>query len=249
MAAFVSLLAASAVRIASLNLCSDEYALMLARPGELVSVTKLARDPDESPLAAMARTISVNRGRIEDVVPFGPTLIMTMGGGGRSSGSIAAALHLKVLQLPQPTTIDEVADNMIRVAVALGEPARALPWQQRLARLKQGKPPARDAVWIGGGGSSLAPGSLGEQWLRLAGLRQRPLPGGRATLEELLTRPPRILVVSDYRSGQMSRGRRWLDHPLLARLPSRRIATDGRRWTCAGPLMIDEIERLARAVR
>ena len=32
MAAFVSLLAASAVRIASLNLCSDEYALMLARP-------------------------------------------------------------------------------------------------------------------------------------------------------------------------------------------------------------------------
>ena len=200
-----------------------------------MSVTKLARDPDESPLAAMARTISVNRGRIEDVVPFGPTLIMTMGGGGRSSGSIADALHLKMLQLPQPTTIDEVADNMIRVAVALGDPARALPWQQRLARLKQGKPPARDAVWIGGGGSSLSPGSLGGQWLRLAGLRQRALPGGRATLEELLTRPPQDPGRQRLSLRTNVARQRWLDHPLLARLPSRRIATDGGAGPAPGP--------------
>ena len=33
-----------------------------------------------------------------------------------------------------------------------------------------------------------------------------------------------------------------------ARMPSRIVSTDGRRWTCAGPLLIDEIERLRRAV-
>jgi hypothetical protein len=29
----------------------------------------------------------------------------------------------------------------------------------------------------------------------------------------------------------------------------RTLPTDGRRWTCLGPLLIDEIERLRREVR
>ena len=94
-----------------------------------------------------------------------------------------------------------------------------------------------------------SPESLGAQWMALAGLRQRPLEGGRASLEAMATNPPNILLASNYRSGQLSQGQRWLDHPLIARLPSRRMATDGRAWTCGGPMMIGEIERLRRLVR
>ena len=104
-------------------------------------------------------------------------------------------------------------------------------------------------IWMGGGGLTLSPGGLGAQWLSLAGMRQRALAGGRATLETLVRTPPKLLVQSDYRSGQLSQGQRWLGHPLLRALRSRRVATDGRRWTCAGPLMIEEIERLRWVVR
>lgn len=244
-----SILAASAVRIASLNLCSDEYALLLARPGELVSVTMLVHDPMESILAPKARPIPANRGRIEDVIGQRPTLVLTMGGGGRNSAAIARALHIQVLSLPQPSSVEEVAANLRKVAGALGDPRRADPVIAQLARLRASARPKRDAIWVGGGGLSLTPGSLGAEWFALAGLRQRSLPGGRATLEELVRRPPVVLVTSNYRSGQMSQGQRWLSHPLLARLPSRRLSTDGRAWTCGGPLMIDEIERLRRANR
>ena len=70
------------------------------------------------------------------------------------------------------------------------------------------------------------------------------VPGGKVTLERLALRPPRALVISDYRSGQMSLGRRWLDHPLVRASKSAKVWTDGRPWTCAGPLMLDEILRL-----
>jgi len=251
MAAFASLWAASAaaLRVASLNLCSDEYALLLARPGEVVSVSRLSHDPAESVLARRAQGIASNRGRIEDVVALRPTLVLTMGGGGRSSGAIARAMGMRVVELAQPASLEAVTANVSRVAVALGDGHRADLLLARLAALRRSAPrQARDAVWLGGGGLSLSPTGLGAQWLRLAGLRQRSLAGGRADLETLITSPPNILVKSDYRSGQMSQGQRWLDHPLLARLPSRRVATDGRRWTCAGPLMIDEIRRLRRVV-
>ena len=251
MAAFASLLAASAaVRVASLNMCSDEYLLLLARPGEVASVTRLAKDPHESVLAPLASRVPANRGRIEDVVAVNPTVVLTMGGGGgRSSRAIARAMGMRVVDLTQPSTLDDVAKNLRQVAALLGDSGRASPWIERVARLRAAPSAARDTIWLGGGGLSLMPGSLSAQWLALAGLKQRRLAGGRATLEALAIRPPAVLVTSSYRAGQMSQGQRWLAHPLLARLASRRIATDGRRWTCAGPLLIDEIERLRRVAR
>ena len=78
----------------------------------------------------------------------------------------------------------------------------------------------------------------------LAGFRQRDLPGGRATLETLAISPPKVLLRSTYRRSQPSLGQRWLDHPLARRSTARTIDTHGRPWTCAGPLMVYEIERL-----
>jgi iron complex transport system substrate-binding protein len=65
----------------------------------------------------------------------------------------------------------------------------------------------------------------------------------------LLARPPAILLRSDYRSGQYSNDQRWLSHPAARRIArTRTIPTDGRAWTCMGPLLIGEIERLRREV-
>ena len=90
----------------------------------------------------------------------------------------------------------------------------------------------------------MASPSVGADWMRLAGLKQRPLKGDRVSLETLLTRPPSVLVQSRYRSGQMSRSIDWLDHPIVRRTNSRRLEVDGRAWTCMGPLVIPEVERL-----
>jgi iron complex transport system substrate-binding protein len=109
--------------------------------------------------------------------------------------------------------------------------------------------PARqtDAIWLGGGGRTVTAGGLEAQWMALAGLRQRPMSGDRVSLETLIARPPSILLRSDYRQGQYSSGQRWLSHPAAVRARTgRTIATDGRLWTCMGPLLIGETLRLRR---
>jgi iron complex transport system substrate-binding protein len=162
---------------------------------------------------------------------------------------LARRAGIRTVDVPYAGNLDGVAANLRNVAAALGNPARADPWLKRLDALRETAPQrAEDAVWISGGGFSLAPDSLGAQWLRLAGLRQRPLPGARATLEALLTKPPKIMIRSNYRSGEMSGGNRWLAHPIVQRAGARQVVTDGRPWTCVGPLMIPEIERLKRLV-
>jgi iron complex transport system substrate-binding protein len=250
MPGFASLSVLSAIRVASLNLCTDEYLLLLARPSEIASVTRLAQDPAESRLWSRAVAYPANRGSVEQILSARPTLLLTMGGSGRSTTHLARRMGVRTLDLPFANTIDDVGANLRRVAIALGEPRRADSWLQRMAMLRNGKPrSSRDAIYVSSGGSSMAAQSLGSEWLALAGLKQRNLRGGRADLETLLIAPPAVLVRSTYRRGQMSQGMRWFDHPIVKRLAKRTVTTDGRAWTCGGPLMVDEILRLRRAVR
>ncbi|MEO5774838.1 MAG: hypothetical protein ABIQ32_12075 [Sphingomicrobium sp.] len=247
MPASVLLLAA---RVASLNLCTDEYLLLLARPQEIASVSYLSQQRDDSPLWQRAKGHHANYGSFEQVLPLRPQILLTMGGGGRASSLLARRMGIRSVDLVPPANIDDVATNLRAVAGALGEPRRAQPWLTRLEQLRRTRPArAREAIFLGGGGRSQSPGSPGVDWMRLAGFRQRPLPGGRASLETLLVRPPEVLIESGYRRGQVSSETMWLNHPIVRQTKARRLTADGRVWTCMGPLMIPEIERLRKAAR
>ena len=245
MPGFASLLVASAaVRVASLNMCSDEYLLLLARPQEIASVSRLSRDPADSSLWRLGQRFPGNRGNLESALKTRPNLLITMGGGGKSTALIAGKMGLRTLDLPFPSTIQDVANGMTLVAQALGDERRALPWKARLARLQRSAPATRDAIFLGAGGNSVGVQSVEAGWMRLAGLKQRYLPGGRASLEMLATRPPAVLLRSAYRRSERSLGQTWLEHPLASPKSSKIVTVDGRPWTCAGPLMLGEVDRL-----
>jgi iron complex transport system substrate-binding protein len=241
---------ASPRRVASLNLCTDELLLALAAPEQIVSVTHLAQDPAETPLWRQARRYRRNDGSLLSVAALRPDLVLTMGGGARDRLRIAARLGLPTLDLPFGGSLDDVEAAIRRVAAALGRPQAGAALLRRLAALRASAPPPRlDTIWLGGGGRTVSPNGLEAQWMALAGLRQRAMRGDRVPLETLIVRPPRILLRSDYRAGQYSGEQRWLAHPAASRVRGAlTLPTDGRRWTCMGPLLIGEIERLRRAL-
>lgn len=238
-------------RVASLNLCTDELLLALAAPDQILSVTHLAQDPAETPLWTQARRYARNDGSLLSVAAMRPDLVITMGGGARDRLRIARRLAVPTLDLPFARTLGDVEASIRRVAAALGRPQAGAQLVRRLRALRASAPSARlDTIWLGGGGRTVSPQGLEAQWMTLAGLRQRTMQGDRVSLETLILQPPRVLLRSDYRAGQYSGAQRWLSHPAARRVRAERVlATDGRRWTCMGPLMIGEIERLRTALR
>jgi len=260
MRAFASLLAISLAlagpaaaaapgRVASLNLCTDELVLMLAAPGQIVSVTHLAQSEAETPLWRQARRYARNDGSLLSVAALRPDLVVTMGGGARDRLGIARRMGIGTLDLPFARSLADVEASIARVATALGRPEAGAVLLRRIAALKATRPAGgADTIWIGGGGRTVSADGLEAQWMALAGMRQRAMRGDRVSLETLLVRPPAVLLRSDYRQGQYSSGQRWLTHPAARRpLGSRVIATDGRLWTCMGPLLAGEIARLRGA--
>ena len=249
--AFSGAAAAAPKRVASLNLCTDELLLILAPPGQIVSVTHLSQQQAETPLWEQARRYRRNDGSLLSVAPLKPDLVLTMGGGARDRVGIAQKLRIRALDLPYPQSIKDIERSVSQVAAALGRPHAARAVLAQITALRGTAPPKlRDTLWLGGGGRSVAAEGLAADWMRLAGFRQRRLNGDRISLEQLLSSPPAILLRSEYRSGQYSGEQRWLAHPLVRRARnSRTIATDGRRWTCMGPLMVDEVVRLRQELR
>jgi iron complex transport system substrate-binding protein len=238
-------------RVASLNLCTDELLLTLGDPRQIVSVTHLGQQPAETPLWRLARRYRRNDGSLASIVGLKPDLVLTMGGGARDRVRIARRLGIRTLDLPYPQSLGDIERSVRTVANALGRPRAGEAQVARIEALKRGPPaPYMDTLWLGGGGRTVAATGLAAQWMALAGLRQRAVAGDRVTLEQLLVRPPALLLRSDYRSGQYSSEQRWLSHPLARRVRGARAAvTDGRLWTCMGPSLAGEIERLRATVR
>jgi iron complex transport system substrate-binding protein len=259
MAAYALLLAASLAlaataagakpeRVASLNLCTDELLLLLADHRQIASVTHLAHQRSETAYWREARRFRSNDGSLLSVAGLKPDLVLTMGGGGRDRAVIARRLGVRVLDLPYPHSLADIEASVRRVAVELGQRGRGEQVLARFGGLKRTAPSRPvDTIWLGGGGRSMPAVGLAAEWMRLAGLRQRPLRGDRVTLEQLLVSPPKVLLRSDYRQGEYSGEQRWLTHPLARRTRAgKTLATDGRRWTCMGPSLVPEVLRLRR---
>lgn len=239
--------AAAPQRVASLNLCTDELALLLAAPGQLASVTFLGADPNETPVAPRAAGLHRNNGRMESVAALVPDLVLTGGGANRYAAEMARRLGTRVVDVPPPTSLAEVRRNIRTVAKALG---RGRQGEALIATMNARLGPAptrqRPAVLLSGGGYTVRTDSLAAELARHAGLAQQAYVDERVALERLIANPPQVIVVTSYRAGQASLHQMWLAHPALKRLPAstRMIEIDGRSWTCLGPLVANDIARL-----
>src|SRR6185295_2778498 len=99
-----------------LNLCTDEYLLLLADPRQIVGVSYLARDRRDTALWRAARRYPGNRGSIEDILPLRPNLLLTSGGGGRATALLAHRAGIRTLDVPYAANIGDVAANLSKVA-------------------------------------------------------------------------------------------------------------------------------------
>ena len=246
--ASLSLASAVAIKAASLNLCTDELLLVLARPEQITSVTHLSQQEAETPLWRQARRYPRNDGSLLDTIRHRPTIVFTMGGQGHDRAAIARRLGIRVIDLPYPQSIDDVIGSVRTVSAALGRRHAGEALVRQVAAVRSGSPPrSLDTLYLSGGGLSVAASGLAADWMRLAGLKQRAIQGDRVGLEQLLVSPPAVLLRSNYRSKEYSSQQRWLAHPLAARVKAgRTLTTDGRLWTCMGPLLAPEILRLRR---
>ena len=245
--------AAPPARVVSMNLCTDQLAMLLAAPGQLVSVSALARERESSAMAAEAAAFPVNHGLAEEVFLFAPDLVLAGAYTAQPTVAMLRRLGVPVLVVPPAATFADARAQIAEVGAALGREAAAAALLARFdaALATVPAPPAGPrptAAIVGPAGYAAGPSTLAGAVLDAAGfanvLAAMGLPyGGTLPLESLLAGDPDLLVLPEPYPG-FSRAEEFLRHPALAARDGATVVLPDRNWVCGLPALSDNLDRL-----
>jgi iron complex transport system substrate-binding protein len=245
-------------RVVSINLCTDQLLLQLARPEQIASVSFLATDPALSVYSAAAAAFPRNRGSAEEVLALRPDLVLAESTASLVTVSLLRQAGLVVWQLVPPSDIagielatrdagrvldrESVAEGAIR---AMRETLKAI--EADAPRQPRGAIALYPNAWTTGGGT------LADAALRAAGLANKAAATGynAFSIEGVLKAAPDILVFPREQTPSYSQAAAMLDHPALRVrwAVNRRVALPGNLLICGGTFFADAVRRLAEGIK
>jgi len=246
--------------VASINLCADQLVLTLADPQQILTVSWLSADPEESLLAAEAARYPLNYGSAEELLRFHPDVVIAGSYTNTFTRALLTRLGYAVVELEPETTIAEIEDNMRRVARAIDRAARAEDLVAQIQAESRRLDAARGvyapaAVVVRPGGFTVGDHSLAQELMTLAGVRNVAAEQGldrwgSLSMETLLRAAPDLIVLTGYRASQPSLANALLAHPVLRRVRETRptVTVRAAYWACGLPQSLESAAVLQRAI-
>ncbi len=244
-------------RIASINLCTDQIAMLLAPRERIVSLSFLAADPASSAMATEAKGFHLNRGRVEEILPLSPDIILAGPYAARAAVGLLRRLGHRVFELPIGESLADVARHIRAVAHVLGEEHRGeavlADFEARLRAIPAPPPGSRPvAALYAPNGITSGANSLPQSVMDAAGFdnlaAHRSIAGvGRLGIEDIVAARPDALILARLSVEHPSLAARSLEHPALeAAVPKGAvIAVPHHIWACAIPQIVTGVEALA----
>ena len=246
-------------RVVSLNVCTDQLAMLLAAPGQLYSVSYLAANPANSALVEQAAEYELNHGLAEQVFLMQPDLVLAGTFSTRATVDMLRRLGFRVEEFAPENSIADIRANVLRMGELLDRSdsaARAIAdFDRELDQLRS--PPERSrlrAALLFPNGYTYARGTLLDELVRIAGFenvadRLRITGLGRLSLESLILSRPQVLITGQRGRESPALATRFLDHPAFQKIAEDAISVvvPDAYWTCGTPFTIEALEVLVAA--
>ncbi|MEO1967482.1 MAG: ABC transporter substrate-binding protein [Sphingomonadaceae bacterium] len=234
--------------IVSLNPCTDAILADVADRAQILAISHYSQDPRSTSMdLATARSLRATGGSAEEVLALHPDLVLASSFTAPSTLAAYRRLGLRVETFGISSTVEESEEQVRRIAALVGHSARGDELARRIATATKpvGGKPITAALWQPGG---IVPGAgtLVSDLLSRAGFTSYSAERGMGqgaylSLEQVVARPPQLLLVAGSERGQ--------HHPVLRHLTHTTIAPFAPNLLyCGGPTIIRAMDRL-RALR
>ncbi|VAW88826.1 Vitamin B12 ABC transporter, B12-binding component BtuF [hydrothermal vent metagenome] len=256
---FSPLIDAAPKRIASVNLCTDQYLLLLAVPDTIATVSFLSQQQKSSYYYERALAIPVNHGEAEEIVAHAPDLVLAGFYSARTTTQLLQRLGYRVELFDHPRSIQQVREQLRRMGDLIGRREQAERVINEMnERLKSvATQPAADAPTLmqyAPGGFTVGRDSLVGDIIYQAGWRNQATKAGVAhlgivDLETLLVIAPLVLIDSPLAPDSYSFAEQMLKHPVLKKStrPKFTVTIERKLWICGGPMVVDALIELRKA--
>ncbi len=244
-------------RVVSMNLCTDQLAMMLAGPGQLLSVSHVARDPRASAMTEEAEAYPANHGLAEEIYLMQPDLVIASSYSARATLAMLRRLDIPVAVFEPTNSLKDVKARISQMGEVLDRQAAARAMLEEFdARLSQLTADVQEnprAVLYYANGYTAGDNTLAGQILLTAGFANAAseagyAAGSRMPLELLAMTDPEIVITAQPYPGA-SRSEAILVHPVVQALRENRssAAITDHDWVCGTPYVLRAIEKLSAA--
>ncbi|MEM8699343.1 MAG: ABC transporter substrate-binding protein [Pseudomonadota bacterium] len=243
-------------RVVSMNLCTDQLALLLG-PEQVISISYLAQDPRSSAMAEEAAAYPSNRGLAEEIFLMQPDLVIAGSYTTRATVDMLRRLGVRVEIFRPADNLADIRDRVRKMGEVLGNPGRSdrliAQFDTDLASVQRQDGPGLRAATYYANGYTSGPGTLADDLMRAAGLRNiagefGQHGGGYLALEALVMANPDLLITGQpFESPALAD--EILAHPALDAIREGvgKAPVADRDWICGTPFVIAAIRRLAAA--
>lgn len=240
--ASTSCYAARPAKIVSLDLCTDWMLLTYAEPRQVLALSPLSR---KFPLNGEAHNLNVHNGSLEQVLALEPGLVLSGEFNAPLLRQRLQALGVRVVTLPQATTLRQVHEYEKQFASLIGH-SDLHPFNP-VETNKDDESPSLLLLGANAGGTGT--GTLEHEIIHAAGWKNYVSERGYITLdlEQLVANPPDAIMWSVPASRAMAY--HFKQHPALRKVISDKawLQTDFGGWQCQGPWTWQRINQLQQA--
>ena len=243
--------APSRATIVSLNPCTDAILAEVADRDQLLALSHYSHDPRATSMPIrQARRWPAHGGTAEEVLAFGPDVVVASTFMPPATASAFARLGLRVEAFSAPLTVAESIAQVRRLSRIAGHPERGEALVRRievaLRNARHHDTPIPALLWQEGG---IVPGpeTLIAELFRHTGFASHSAArglgqGAYLPLEQVLADPPQVLLAAG--------GDRMLVHPAVRALDGVRYAhVEPSLLYCGGPTIIRAAQHLAQVRR
>ena len=244
----------SADRVVSINLCTDQLAMMVADTDQLISVSFLATEARFSAMSEEAKTYRINHGFAEEIYMMNPDLVLAGTFSSSATTDMLRRLNIPVRAFKPANSIADVGELLEEMGRVLGRESKAKhiadAYNMKVASLQEEISTRPKAALYYANSYTLGNKSLAGQILFAAGFDNIAASAGVASggylpLEILAVLEPDAVITSrPYR--RISRAEEVIIHPLIKRMRKElnsRVFTD-QDWICGTPFVLRAIEEM-----
>ncbi len=244
-------------RIVSINMCADQYLMVLADKEQIAGLSDYARDKTLSFYAARAQSYPVVKSTAEAIMPLQPDLILGSPSRRLQTRALLKRFGFRTLDVTVARNFDDIVKQTRLIAGAVGYPARgeALIASTR-ARLAKVRPlpsnPPPVAVYYQRQGYVTGTDTLMDEMMRRVGLqnlagRLHDAQLAHVDLEAIVAARPNYIIFTNDQSHIRDWGAMLLSNPALAAIQGkpRRLYIPDTLTVCGGPSYPAAVERLS----
>lgn len=237
-------------KVVSLNVCTDQFLMLLADDSQIISLSEISTDILSSAMAAEASKYHQNNSGAEEIYLLQPDIVFAGIYTAKATVNMLESLNIRVEKFEPASTVDQIIFNMQRTGELLGHTDRAklliTNFESRLSELASGiKNKPRAALYYANGYTT-GKNTLAGQILDLAGFSNIASEvdihwGGTLPLELLIMSKPDVVITGTTYPGS-SRSEEILKHPALK--PLQLVSSTDANWVCGTPHILKAIEDL-----